>query len=127
MSGKGFLLFLGGLFSIYASAQSNEAGLLIGGTITTGHEETLVNRGPASCPFPSLFCSQRRIEHAVGFSVESEVAHRVVNFRAASLYAELPLVIVASRDRRNFAKGVFPPTAFLESGPHSVFLTPSVK
>ena len=92
-------------------AQSNDVALSFGGTFTPGAE------GLALCE-AILTCPVGIVSRSVGpsFSVEGTYAHRLANFRLASLHLELPVMFATSRN-----------TGFLDPGFSSFFFTPSLR
>ena len=86
------VLFLLVLFSNYAFAQKNELGLLAGATFSP--------------------------DNSTAVSFQGNYGRRIVDFRAASLYLELPVVGVTRRDG--------PSNKFVDHF-SSIFFTPSLK
>src|SRR5438309_5771462 len=83
------------VFLLVASAtfaQSNDVAVSFGGTFSPGAE------GPAECE-AILTCPAGIVSRSVdpGFSVEGTYAHRLANFRLASLHFELPVMFSPTR------------------------------
>jgi hypothetical protein len=92
-------------------AQQNDVAVSFGGTFSPGV------MGPAQCEaLPS--CPTGIVSLAVdpGFSFEGAYAHRLANFRVASLHLELPVMFSPARK-----------TEFLGPDFSTFFFTPSVK
>lgn len=107
-----FAVLLVSLFLASAGfAQSNDVAVSFGGTFAPGAE------GPALCE-AILTCPAGIVSRSVdpGFSVEGTYAHRLANFRVASLHLELPLLFSPARN-----------SEFLTRGFSTFFLTPSLR
>src|SRR6476646_188449 len=92
-------------------AQSNDVAVSFGGTFSPGAE------GPAICEARPT-CPSGIVSRSVDprFSVEGAFAHRLANFRAASLHLELPVMFSFKRK-----------TEFLGQDFSTLFFTPSLK
>ena len=92
-------------------AQSNDVALSFGGTFAPGAE------GPAVCE-AILICPAGTVSRSVdpGFSIEGTYAHRLANFKAASLHLELPFMFTPTRK-----------TEFLGPDFSTFFFTPSLR
>jgi hypothetical protein len=103
------LVFL--LVASAALAQSNDVAISFGGTFSPGAE------GPAQCE-AILTCPAGIVSRSVdpGFSVEGAFAHRLANFRLASLHVELPVMFSPTRN-----------TGFLNPDFSTFFFTPSLR
>ncbi len=93
-------------------AQSNDVAVGFGGTFSPELTGSSICEAIPVCP-PSP--TGRSVDPS--FSVEGTFAHRVANFRVASLHVELPVMFATSRRT----------DALIGSGFSSVFFTPSVK
>jgi hypothetical protein len=93
------------------SAQSNDVAVSFGGTFSPGAE------GPAQCE-AILTCSAGIVSRSVdpAFSIEGAYAHRLANFRVASLHLELPFLFTPTRK-----------TEFLGPDFSTFFFTPSLR
>jgi hypothetical protein len=92
-------------------AQSNDIAVSFGGTFSPGAE------GPALCEaIPT--CPAGIVSRSLdpGFSVEGTYAHRLANFRVASLHLELPFLFSPTRN-----------SEFLGPGFSTFFFTPSLR
>jgi len=112
MTGSRFAVLL--VFLLVASAgfaQSNDVAVSFGGTFSPGAE------GPALCE-AILTCPSGIVSRGIapGFSVEGTYAHRLANFRVASLHLELPLLFSPARN-----------SEFLARDFSTLFLTPSLR
>jgi hypothetical protein len=93
MSGNRFVVAV--VFLLVASAgfaQSNDLAVSFGGTFSPGLKGQAVCEALPSCPTGIV---GRSID--LGFSVEGAYAHRLANFRVASLHLELPVSFSPSR------------------------------
>jgi hypothetical protein len=92
-------------------AQSNDVGISFGGTFSPGAE------GPAQCE-AILTCPAGIVSRSVdpGFSFEGTYAHRLANFRIASLHLELPFMFSPTRK-----------SEFLGPDFSTFFFTPSLR
>ena len=92
-------------------AQSNDIAVSFGGTFSPGAE------GPAQCEV-ILTCPAGIVSRSVdpGFSVEGTYAHRLANFRVASLHLELPFMFSPTRK-----------SEFLGPDFSTFFFTPSLR
>jgi hypothetical protein len=102
------------VFLLVASAgfaQSNDVAVSFGGTFSPGAE------GPAQCE-AILTCPAGIVSRSVdpGFSVEGTYAHRLANFRVASLHLELPFMFSPTRK-----------SEFLGPDFSTFFFTPSLR
>lgn len=103
------LVFL--LIASASFAQSNDVAVSFGGTFSPGAE------GPAQCEaIPT--CPAGIVSRSVdpGFSVEGTYAHRLANFRVASLHLELPFMFSPTRK-----------SEFLGPDFSTFFFTPSLR
>lgn len=103
------LVFL--LITSAAFAQSNDIAVSFGGIFSPGAE------GPAQCE-AILTCPPGIVSRGVdpGFSVEGTYAHRLANFRVASLHLELPFMFSPTRK-----------SEFLGPDFSTFFFTPSLR
>lgn len=94
-----------------AFAQSNDVAVSFGGTFSPGAE------GPAICE-AILTCPAGIVSRSVdpGFSIEGTYAHRLANFRVASLHLELPFMFTPTRK-----------SEFLGPDFSTFFFTPSLR
>src|SRR5215467_10643056 len=94
-----------------AFAQSNDVAVSFGGTFSPGAE------GPAVCE-AILTCPAGIVSRSVdpAFSIEGTYAHRLANFRLASLHLELPFMFTPTRK-----------TDFLAPDFSTFFFTPSLR
>lgn len=92
-------------------AQQNDVAVSFGGTFSPGAE------GPAQCEARPT-CPTGIVSRSVdpSFSVEGAYAHRLANFRVASLHLELPVMFSFKRK-----------SEFLGQDFSSLFFTPSLK
>ncbi|HWF06520.1 MAG TPA: hypothetical protein VHA06_22715 [Candidatus Angelobacter sp.] len=114
MSGNRFAVAV--VFLLVASsgfAQSNDVAVSFGGTFSPGVKGQAVCEALPSCPTGIV---DRSIDP--GFSVEGTYAHRLANFRVASLHLELPVLFAPSRSTGLITT----PSDF-----SSFFVTPSLK
>ena len=112
MAGNRFAVLLVLLFLASAVfAQSNDVAVSFGGTFSPGAE------GPAICE-AILTCPVGTVSRSVdpGFSVEGTYAHRLANFRVASLHLELPFMFSPTRK-----------AGFLSPDFSTFFFTPSLR
>jgi hypothetical protein len=93
-------------------AQSNDVALSFGGTFSPGLRGLPICEAIPVCPTNPV---DRSVDPSL--SIEGAYAHRVANFRLASLHLELP-VMFATKRRTD---------VFISSGFSSVFFTPSLK
>lgn len=112
MTGSRFAVLL--VFLLVASAafaQSNDVAVTFGGTFSPGAE------GPAVCE-AILTCPTGIVSRSVdpGFSIEGTYAHRLANFRLASLHLELPFMFSPTRK-----------SEFLGPDFSTFFFTPSLR
>ena len=112
MAGSRFAVLL--VFLLVASAafaQSNDVAVTFGGTFSPGAE------GPAQCE-AILTCPAGIVSRSVdpAFTVEGTYAHRLANFRVASLHLELPFMFSPTRK-----------TGFLSPDFSTFFFTPSLR
>ena len=103
------LVFL--LIASASFAQSNDVGVSFGGTFSPGAE------GPAQCE-AILTCPAGIVSRGVdpGFAFEGTYAHRLANFRVASLHLELPFMFSPTRK-----------SEFLGPDFSTFFFTPSLR
>ena len=94
-----------------AFAQSNDVAVTFGGTFSPGAE------GPAVCE-AILICPTGIVSRGVdpAFAIEGTYAHRLANFRVASLHLELPFMFTPTRK-----------TGFLSPDFSTFFFTPSLR
>lgn len=92
-------------------AQSNDVAVSFGGTFSPGVSGLPFCEAILVCPTTPL---GRSVDPS--FSVEGTIAHRLANFRLASLHLELPVMFATSRN-----------TGFLEPDFSTFFFTPSLK
>jgi opacity protein-like surface antigen len=94
-----------------AFAQSNDVAVTFGGTFSPGAE------GPAQCE-AILTCPAGIVSRGVdpGFTIEGTYAHRLANFRLASLHLELPFMFTPTRK-----------SEFLGPDFSTFFFTPSLR
>ena len=107
-----FAVLLVSLFLASAGfAQSNDVAVSFGGTFSPGAE------GPALCEAKPT-CPAGIVSRSVdpSFSVEGAFAHRLANFRVASLHLEVPVMFSFKRK-----------TEFLGQDFSTLFFTPSLK
>jgi hypothetical protein len=102
------------VFLLVASAgfaQSNDVAVSFGGTFAPGAE------GPALCE-AIITCPSGTVSRGIapGFSVEGTYAHRLANFRVASLHLELPFLFSPARN-----------SEFLARDFSTLFVTPSLR
>ena len=126
MTGSRFAVLLVLLFLASAVfAQSNDVAVSFGGTFSPGAE------GPAQCE-AILICPAGIVSRSVdpGFSIEGTYAHRLANFRVASLHLELPFLFSPTRKSeflgRDFSTFFFTPSLrlkFLPSAGVSPFVS----
>jgi len=92
-------------------AQSNDVAVSFGGTFSPGAE------GPARCE-AILICPAGNVSRSVdpAFSIEGTYAHRLANFKLASLHLELPFMFTPTRK-----------TEFLGPDFSTFFFTPSLR
>src|SRR5215467_2740495 len=112
MTSSRFAVLLVSLFLASAGfAQSNDVAVSFGGTFSPGAE------GPAVCE-AILTCPAGIVSRSVdpGFSIEGTYAHRLANFRAASLHLELPFMFTPTRK-----------SEFLGPDFSTFFFTPSLR
>jgi hypothetical protein len=111
-------------FSTCAFAQKNEVSLVVGGAVSPAMSDTLsmaINN--ALCPINQPNCGLVPSSSKITTKVESRVffegafARRILDGHAASVYIELPLVVVPSRDIKDSFGNNF----------SSIFLVPSLK
>ncbi|MCU1221740.1 MAG: hypothetical protein JWN42_2937 [Candidatus Angelobacter sp.] len=112
MAGNRLAVLLAFLFLASAGfAQSNDVALSFGGTFSPG---------VTGLPFCEAIpvCPTNPISRSVNpsFSLEGTYAHRLANFRLASLHLELPVMFATSRN-----------TGFLEPNFSTFFFTPSLR
>jgi hypothetical protein len=112
MSGNRFAVLL--VLLVLASAafaQSNDVAVSFGVTFSPGAE------GPAQCE-AILTCPAGIVSRGVdpGFSIEGTYAHRLANFRVASLHLELPFMFSPTRK-----------SEFLGPDFSTFFFTPSLR
>jgi hypothetical protein len=113
MSGNRFAVTV--VFLLIASAgfaQSNDVAVSFGGTFSPGVKGQAVCEALPSCPTGIV---DRSIDP--GFSIEGAYAHRLANFRVASLHLELPVLFSPSRNTGSLSASDF----------SSFFVTPSLK
>jgi hypothetical protein len=105
------ILFVAGL----ASAQSTEVGIVVGGIISPQSRPP----GGAICirNFPNPNCNAN-VNTETTVAVEGVIAHRLLNFHLASIYAELPIVGIPDRTAK---QGTF------SQDFSSLYFTPSLK
>jgi hypothetical protein len=84
------------------SPNPNDVAVSFGGTFSPGAE------GPALCE-ATLTCPAGIVSRSFdpGFSVEGTYAHRLANFRVASLHLELPFLFSPSRNSEFLAPDFF--------------------
>ncbi|MGC2742361.1 MAG: hypothetical protein WA672_04180 [Candidatus Angelobacter sp.] len=112
MAKNRFAVLLGVLFvASGAFAQQNDVAVSFGGTFTPGAEGLPICEVILTCPTTIV---SRPLTSA--FSVEGAYAHRLVNFRLASLHLELPIMFSTGRNT-----GLLSPTF------STLFFTPSVR
>ena len=92
-------------------AQSNDVAVSFGGTFSAGVSGLQFCEAIPVCPTNPVPRSP-----TPSFSVEGAYAHRLANFKLASLHLELPVMFATSRNTGNLQRGFT-----------SVFFTPSVK
>lgn len=102
------------VFLLVASAgfaQSNDVAVSFGGTFSPGAE------GPAQCE-AIITCPAGIVSRGVdpGFTIEGTYAHRLANFRVASLHLELPFMFSPTRK-----------SEFLGPDFSTFFFTPSLR
>jgi hypothetical protein len=93
-------------------AQSNDVALSFGGTFSPGLRGLPICEAIPVCPTNPV---DRSVDPS--FSIEGAYAHRLANFRLASLHLELPVMFSTSRRT----------DVFISSGFSSIFFTPSLK
>lgn len=101
------------VFLLVASAgfaQSNDVAVSFGGTFAPGAEGSALCEATPTCPTGIV---GRSLDP--GFSVEGTYAHRLANFRVASLHLELPFLFSPTRN-----------SEFLGPGFSTFFFTPSL-
>jgi len=103
------LVFL--LVASAAFAQSNDVAVSFGGTFSPGAEGAAICEAVPNCPTGTV---DRTLDP--GFSVEGTYAHRLANFRVASLHLELPFMFIPNRR-----------SEFLGSPFSTFFFTPSLR
>lgn len=112
MTGSRFAVLLVFLLVTSATfAQSNAVAVSFGGTFSAGVTGLQFCEAIPVCPANPVSRSP-----TPAFSVEGAYAHRLANFRLASLHLELPLMFATSRNTGN-----------LQPGFTSFFFTPSLK
>lgn len=94
-----------------AFAQSNDVAVSFGGTFSPGAEGSALCEAVPNCPTGIV---SRPLDP--GFSVEGTYAHRLANFRVASLHLELPFMFSPTRK-----------SEFLSSDFSTFFFTPSLR
>lgn len=102
------------VFLLVASAgfaQSNDVAVSFGGTFAPGAEGPALCEAIPTCPAGTV---SRSLDP--GFSVEGTYAHRLANFRVASLHLELPFLFSPTRN-----------SEFLGPGFSTFFFTPSLR
>lgn len=112
MSENRFAVLLVFFFTACAAvAQSNDVAVSLGGTFSPGAKGLPICEAIITCPTTSV---NRSVTPA--FSIEGAYAHRLANFRLASLHVELPLMFSTARNA-----GLLTPNF------STLFFTPSVK
>lgn len=112
MTGSRFAVLLVLLFLASAVfAQSNDVAVSFGGTFSPGAEGSSVCEAILICPTGIV---SRSVDP--GFSIEGTYAHRLANFKAASLHLELPFMFTPTRN-----------TGFLNPDFSTFFFTPSLR
>ncbi|HEY2113920.1 MAG TPA: hypothetical protein VGJ51_02445 [Candidatus Angelobacter sp.] len=107
-----FAVLLVSLFIASAAfAQSNDVAVSFGGTFSPGLTGQPICEAILVCPAGPV---SRSLTPA--FSVEGAYAHRLANFRLASLHLELPVMFATSRN-----------TGFLDPDFSTFFFTPSLR
>ncbi|HEX3155735.1 MAG TPA: hypothetical protein VHV32_13985 [Candidatus Angelobacter sp.] len=107
-----FAVLLVFFFIAYAGfAQSNDVAVSFGGTFSPGLTGAPFCEAIPVCPTTPVSRSL-----APSFAVEGAYAHRLANFRLASLHLELPVMFTTSRN-----------TGFLEPNFSTFFFTPSLR
>jgi len=92
-------------------AQSNDVALSFGGTFSPGAEGPAICEARPTCPSGIV---SRSVDPS--FSIEAAYAHRLANFRLASLHLELPFIFTPTRK-----------TEFLGPDFSTFFFTPSLR
>ena len=92
-------------------AQQNEVAVSFGGTFTAGAEGLPICEAILNCPTVIV---SRSLTSA--FSIEGAYAHRLANFRLASLHVELPVMFSTDRN-----------AGLLSPNFSTLFFTPSLK
>lgn len=112
MAGNRLAVLLVFLFLASAGfAQSNDVAVSFGGTFSSGVSGLQFCEAIPVCPTNPVPRSP-----TPSFSVEGAYAHRLANFRLASLHLELPIMFATSRN-----------TGILDPGFSTFFFTPSLK
>jgi hypothetical protein len=109
---RSFLLLLCSFVPFSAVAQQNELSLTFGGTLTVSAKGTPSCEAILVCPTTPV-----NVDVNPGFSFSGSFARRFSDLRAASLYAEFPVMATPSRSG---------PGLFGDSF-SSVFFTPSIR
>ncbi len=109
-------------------AQKNEVSFSVGGIITSDqHAATVV---PAICCFPPVVLNTA-LQTAPAFSFGGSYARRLVKFGPASLYAEVPVLVVPGRDVNASTTGSLGPGLSVSNSAtfssSLLFVTPSAK
>lgn len=94
-----------------AFAQSNDVAVSVGGTFAPGAQGAAICEALPNCPTGTV---DRAVDP--GFSVEGTYAHRLANFKVASLHLELPFMFILNRR-----------SEFLGSPFSTFFFTPSLR
>jgi hypothetical protein len=112
MIGSRFAVLLVSIFLASAGfAQSNDLAVSFGGTFSPGAEGSAVCEAILICPTGIV---SRSVDPA--FAIEGTYAHRLANFRVASLHLELPFMFTPTRN-----------TGFQSPDFSTFFFTPSLR
>jgi hypothetical protein len=113
MAGKRIAVLVASVFlSICAVAQRNEFAATFGESFSPGATGVPSCEALLNCP------ATGHVDVGFGFTVGATFAHRFADFKAASLWLELPVVVVPSRS----GPGIIAQPTF-----STVFFTPSLK
>jgi Outer membrane protein beta-barrel domain len=107
-----FLLLLCALLPITAVAQQTELSLTFGGNFTVSPKGTRFCEALPSCPTTPV-----SVDVDPGFAIGGSFARRFADFKAASLYAEFPVLGTPARSGPGFFNSDF----------SSIFFTPSIR
>jgi hypothetical protein len=128
------LFVFAAVFFLSATAafpQKNELSFSVGGMITSDQRATSVF--PFTCPvgFPNCNIINSLFQADAMVSFEGNYARRLVSFGPGTLYAEVPVVVVPSRDVNAFTAGLFAPGSSISGSvtfsSSALFFTPSAK